>query len=132
MPSGPTRGILWGPMNSILLLAQVKALDAVPRLLAQVPGHTPVILAQDSAVSWPVLVTLLAVCTVIIESRVKIHRLEQDVADARKETAQVRDEHNKTAVIVSSMVGTLGEIRVNVAEMRKELREDMKARSNAA
>lgn len=122
-----------------LLLAYLDALSALAGLLAQVPGHTPVIIAQDTAISWPVLVTFVAVCAVIIESRVKIHRLEQDAADARKdlvearkESSELRAQQNKTEVVVGGMAAVLGEIKAGVTEMRKELREDLRARSSAA
>lgn len=126
-------------MTSSLLLSYPGTRDALASLLAQVPGHAPVIIAQDTAISWPVLVTFVAVCAVIIESRVKIHRLEQDAADARKdlvdarkETAELRAQQNKTEVVVGGMAAVLGEIKAGVTEMRKELREDLRSRSNAA
>lgn len=121
------------------LLSHIGARDVLAALLAQVPGHAPVIIAQDTAISWPVLVTFIAVCAVIIESRVKIHRLEQDAADARKdlvearkETSELRAQQNKTEVVVGGMAAVLGEIKAGVTEMRKELREDLRARSHAA
>lgn len=121
------------------LLAYPSVHAALAGLLAQVPAHSPVIIAQDTAISWPVLVTFVAVCAVIIESRVKIHRLEQDAADARKdlvdarkETAELRAQQNKTEVVVGGMAAVLGEIKAGVTEMRKELREDLRSRSNAA
>lgn len=126
-------------MTSSLLLSYPGARDMLASLLAQVPGHAPVIIAQDTAISWPVLVTFVAVCAVIIESRVKIHRLEQDAADSRtavaevrKENAELRAQQNDTKVVVGGMAAVLGEIKAGVTEMRKELREDLRARSNAA
>ena len=126
-------------MTPSLLLSHHGARDMLASLLAQVPGHAPVIIAQDTAISWPVLVTFVAVCAVIIESRVKIHRLEQDAADARtavtevrKENAELRAQQNDTKVVVGGMAAVLGEIKAGVTEMRKELREDLRARSNAA
>ncbi len=126
-------------MTSSLLLLHRLPSDLLAGLLAQVSGHTPVIIAQDTAISWPVLVTFVAVCAVIIESRVKIHRLEQDAADSRKnevdlrkEVAELRAQQNETKVVVGGMAGILGEIKSSVTEMRKELREDLRARSHAA
>lgn len=126
-------------MTSAFLTTHPAAFNLLAGLLAQVPSHAPVIIAQDTAISWPVLVTFVAVCAVIIESRVKIHRLEQDAADARKdlvdvrkEVAELRAQQNDTKVVVGGMAAVLGEIKAGVTEMRKELREDLRARSHAS
>ncbi len=130
MPWAPARGILWGPMESLLLIAQATQ-------------HAPVILAQDTALSWPVVVTIMAVAVIIIESRVKIHRLERDMdklearlaadsAEHRKEISDLKAETIKVTGTVGAVAVTVGKIEAGVNELRKELHEEKMARASSA
>lgn len=94
-------------------------------LLAQAQSAPPVIIAQDTAISWPVLVTILAVAAVVIESRVKINRLEKDLD-------HVQNQSNTTALQLAGTAGTLGEIKEGIKQMRDELRQQGRARDSAA
>lgn len=93
----------------------------LPLLLAQAPG--PIVLAQDAAFSWPIVVFLLGIAAAVGESRWRVARLEKDVENGEREVAEMKSEAATTKRDVAVMASSLARIEKGQESIERMLRE---------
>lgn len=97
-----------------------------PSVLAQA---APVIVTQDAAFSWPIVIFLLGLAAAVGESRWRVARLEKDAEEAERRHADFEKRAASTEQQVAVMASTLGRIEKGQENMERMLREALSTRS---
>lgn len=95
-------------------------MSAFPLLLAQA---APVVLNQDVAFSWPVVLVVLGLAGALGESRWRITRLERDVETAAAQNAERDRRLQANEQQVAVVIATLGRIEKGQEHLERLVRE---------
>lgn len=98
----------------------------LPALLAQA---NPVIVTQDAAFSWPIVIFLLGLAAAVGESRWRVARLEKDAEEDRRKREALEKDAGATKQEVAVMASALGRIEKGQENLERMLREALATRS---